>query len=44
MTWADWLDLKIMDILLDFYIVGAILAFIIIVWFISSIIDLIKNK
>mgnify|MGYP003299631692 FL=1 len=44
MTWADWLDLKIMDILLYFYIIGAILAFIIIVWFISSIIDVIKHK
>lgn len=44
MTWADWLDLKIMDILLSFYIIGAILAFIIIVWFISSIIDTIKHK
>lgn len=44
MSWGEWFDLKIMDVLFDFYIIGAILVLIIIGWFIISIIDLIKNK
>ena len=44
MSWRDWFDLKIMDVLIDFYIVGAVIAILVICWFIASIIDLIKNK
>lgn len=44
MSWGDWFDLKIMDMLFYLYGIGAILALIIIGWFIVSIIDLIKNK
>lgn len=44
MSWGDWFDLKIMDTLASLYIVGAMVALIIIGWFIVSIIDLIKNK
>jgi hypothetical protein len=44
MSWGEWFDLKLMDILFYLYSVGAILALIIIGWFIISIIDLIKNK
>jgi hypothetical protein len=44
MSWGDWFDLKLMDMLFCLYSVGAILALIIIGWFIVSIIDLIKNK
>lgn len=44
MSWGEWFDLKIMDTLVSFYIVGAIVVLIIIGWFIVSIIDLIKNK
>lgn len=44
MSWGEWFDLKIMDALISFYIVGAMVALIIIGWFIVSIIDLIKNK
>ena len=44
MTWSEWFDLKIMDMLFYLYGIGAILALIIIGWFIVSIVDLIKNK
>lgn len=44
MSWGDWFDLKLMDILFCLYSIGAILALIIIGWFIVSIVDLIKNK
>jgi hypothetical protein len=44
MSWGDWFDLKLMDMLFCLYSVGAILALIIIGWFIVSIIDFIKNK
>ena len=44
MSWEEWFDLKLMDILFYLYGVGAILALIIIGGFIISIIDLIKNK
>lgn len=44
MSWGEWFDLKIMDTLVSFYIVGAIIALIIIGWFIVSVINLIKNK
>lgn len=44
MSWGDWFDLKIMDILFYLYSIGAILALTIIGWFIISIVDLIKNK
>lgn len=44
MSWGEWFDLKIMDTLVSFYIVWAMIALIIIGWFIVSIIDLIKNK
>lgn len=44
MSWGEWFDLKLMDILFYLYCVGAIVALIIIGWFIVSIIDLIKNK
>lgn len=44
MSWGEWLDLKIKDVLFDFYIIGAILALIVIGWFIISIINLFKNK
>lgn len=44
MSWGDWLDLKLMDILFYLYSIGAIIALIIVGWFIVSIIDLIKNK
>lgn len=44
MNWGEWFDLKLMDILFYLYSIGAILALIIMGWFIVSIIDLIKNK
>lgn len=44
MSWGEWLDLKLMDILFDLYSIGAILALIIIGGFIVSIVNLIKNK
>lgn len=44
MSWGEWFDLKIMDTLVNFYIVGAIVALVIIGRLIVSIIDLIKNK
>ena len=44
MSWGEWFDLKIMDMLFYLYGIGAILALIIIWWFIVFIIDLIKNK
>lgn len=44
MSWGEWFDLKIMDALFSFYIVGAVIAILVIGWFITSIIDLIKNK
>lgn len=44
MSWGEWFDLKIMDTLFSFCIVGAIVALIIIGWFIVSIVDFIKNK
>lgn len=44
MSWVEWFDLKIMDALIGFYIVGTIAVLIIIGWFIVSIIDFIKNK
>jgi hypothetical protein len=44
MSWGDWLDLKLMDILFYLYSIGAIIALIIIGWFIISIINLFKNK
>ena len=44
MTWSEWFDLKLMDILFYLYGMKAILALIIIGWFIISIIDFIKNK
>jgi hypothetical protein len=44
MSWGEWFDLKLMDILFYLYGVGDIIALIIIGWFIASIVDLIKNK
>ena len=44
MSWGEWFDLKLMDMLFYLYGIGAILALTIIGWFIVSIIDLIKNK
>lgn len=44
MTWADWFDLKIKDILVDFYIIGIIFAIGIIGWFLIQIINIIKNR
>lgn len=44
MSWEEWFDLKIMDILFYLYSIGAILALIIIGRVIVSIVDLIKNK
>jgi hypothetical protein len=44
MSWGEWFDLKLMDILFDLYSIGAILAHVIIVGFIVSIVNLIKNK
>lgn len=44
MSWGEWFDLKIMDILFYLYGIEAILALIIIGWFIVSIVDFIKNK
>ena len=44
MSWVDWFDLKLMDMLFCLYSIGAILALTIIGWFIISIVDLIKNK
>ena len=44
MSWGEWFDLKLMDILFYLYSIGAIIALIIVGWFIASIIDLIKNK
>lgn len=44
MSWGDWFDLKLMDILFYLYSIGAIIALVIVGWFIASIIDLIKNK
>lgn len=44
MNWGEWFDLKLMDILFYIYGIIAILALIIIGWFIVSIVNLIKNK
>lgn len=44
MSWGEWFDLKLMDMLFCLYSIGAILALIIIGWFIVSIVDFIKNK
>lgn len=44
MSWGEWFDLKIMDILFYLYSIGAILALIVIGWFIISIRNLFKNK
>lgn len=44
MSWGEWFDLKLMDMLFCLYGIGAILALIIIGWFIVSIVDFIKNK
>lgn len=44
MTWADWFDLKIKDILADFYIIGIIFAIGIIGWFLIQIVNIIKNR
>lgn len=43
MSWGEWFDLKLMDMLFCLYSIGAILALIIIGWFIVSIIDFIKK-
>lgn len=44
MSWGEWFDLKLMDMLFYLYGVGAIIALIIIGWFIVFIVNLIKNK
>ena len=44
MTWADWFDLKIKDILADFYIIGIIFAIGVVGWFLIQIVNIIKNK
>ena len=44
MSWGEWFDLKLMDMLFCLYSIGAILALIVIGWFIVSIVDFIKNK
>jgi hypothetical protein len=44
MSWGEWFDLKLMDILFYLYGIGVILALIVIGWFIISIVNLIKNK
>lgn len=44
MSWGEWFDLKLMDMLFYLYGIVAILALIIIGWFIVSTLNLIKNK
>lgn len=43
MSCGEWFDLKIMDILFYLYGIGAIIALVIIGWFIVSIINLFKK-
>jgi DMSO/TMAO reductase YedYZ heme-binding membrane subunit len=44
MSWSEWFDLKLMDIIFQFYIAIAIIAFLILLGFMIAIINIIKNK
>lgn len=43
MSWGEWFDLKVKDVLADFYIVGIIITILIIGWFLIQIINIIKK-